>query len=1120
MSAGSQATAAKTTAAASRPRPVHTAAASPAFGGVPATGVAALGALHAAAGNGAVTQLLGGGAPLADDVRSEMEARFGESFADVRIHDDAAAHRSSDALDANAYTVGNRIAFSAGRYAPQAGEGKRLIAHELAHVVQQRRGGAAPALSSDAPHEHGADAAAQAYASGQGAVVVQGSTGVGVARDEKKKHDDKFYQDAINGNRYFFWKGAKDWPVDPALKKLWDALPFTRENQAEGKGAEHASNVMKRPEFIEFADTVYEFQKQNSGLKATGVVDPPTADKLRAREAARQAKLEAERRAAQDKEAAEKAAKERAKPKLIQGTISASASGVAKGKASVGSWSLPGTDDLLRAAADPQGALTSITKTAIGAVGDLGIDKVKAKIAEFVVKQMGLSSAGTRIAAAIGRGVADQLVEELVNQGKGAELLKHLKEFSIGDAPTFLKGYYIGLVEGLVSPVTDLFGLAVFGESMSNLMKDFLASALTNRNKVSKELQEVIDAIGGAAKGVGELWQKIRDDPGKALTTFLNAPEVLAHIAEEKAYELGKSGGSAIVAGLEEPWKPKPKEEKPAPDPVKSPAAYIEHMAKGAEEYVIDTPWAKVGNKVGYAIGWVAIQAILIAFTDGIGSAVAGVGKALGSIGGVLGKFSKALGNAAKVVAELVVELGKGIGLVEKGILKAVDFVIEKLPFLKTALEPLGNLFTKLRNFLRKLLGAAEEEGVAIFESAAGKAVGAVDETPKVVPKKLPPADPPSNVTPFQRDVKPPVSDKSKTLASNLERQDPANAGTVTKLEPKGNPPPSNPNVAAKPQVVEEELPVVRQKASGDYEGLPADSNAPRASAGKRGGGGTKPQAGSGSSSTSSTSSASSTRTGTSPARGNLPAPLRRSSLSNPRAPLADRLAFVRRNRKLLDPKMRAQFDALNGKNPSANQLKTWEARIDQQVKAPYNEQVAAATGAKPGNVSSAKRPQGGPRSGGTEFEETHAGVRGEPQNDVTSTIRTDTDEAQFDSLGRPGGKVDPTEVKAYDRPPTEYEPPRWLPTDSYEQIVANNRQAAKGLEKALAREEERLWKAHDFADQMERQARIARDLKWPPVKWPMHSQAVEDYFTSEVLPLVPRELRQKIRLVREFFFD
>lgn len=78
------------------------------------------------------------GRPLDGSVRRFMESRFGEHFGDVRIHDDREAHGASRALGARAFTVGDDIAFARGRYQPATEAGRRLIAHELTHVVQQR----------------------------------------------------------------------------------------------------------------------------------------------------------------------------------------------------------------------------------------------------------------------------------------------------------------------------------------------------------------------------------------------------------------------------------------------------------------------------------------------------------------------------------------------------------------------------------------------------------------------------------------------------------------------------------------------------------------------------------------------------------------------------------------------------------------------------------------------------------------------------------------------------------------------------------------------------------------------------------------------------------------------
>ncbi len=77
------------------------------------------------------------GQPLDAETRAFMEPRFGHDFSRVRVHTDARAAESARAVNALAYTVGRDVVFGAGQYAPGASAGRRLIAHELAHVVQQ-----------------------------------------------------------------------------------------------------------------------------------------------------------------------------------------------------------------------------------------------------------------------------------------------------------------------------------------------------------------------------------------------------------------------------------------------------------------------------------------------------------------------------------------------------------------------------------------------------------------------------------------------------------------------------------------------------------------------------------------------------------------------------------------------------------------------------------------------------------------------------------------------------------------------------------------------------------------------------------------------------------------------
>jgi hypothetical protein len=78
------------------------------------------------------------GRALESGVREFMEPRLGHDLSHVRIHTQSLASRSAEAVAARAYTIGRHVVFRHGEYAPSTHEGRRLLAHELAHVLQQR----------------------------------------------------------------------------------------------------------------------------------------------------------------------------------------------------------------------------------------------------------------------------------------------------------------------------------------------------------------------------------------------------------------------------------------------------------------------------------------------------------------------------------------------------------------------------------------------------------------------------------------------------------------------------------------------------------------------------------------------------------------------------------------------------------------------------------------------------------------------------------------------------------------------------------------------------------------------------------------------------------------------
>jgi hypothetical protein len=130
------------------------------------------------------------GRPLDAAARRFMEPRFGHDFSRVRVHADRRAAESASAVNAHAYTVGDNIVFGEGKFAPGTLKGRRLLAHELTHFIQQS--GAGPVSGGALRISHPSDAA-EREAEGTANTIVESGSGraqqvtrgsVAVARDE------------------------------------------------------------------------------------------------------------------------------------------------------------------------------------------------------------------------------------------------------------------------------------------------------------------------------------------------------------------------------------------------------------------------------------------------------------------------------------------------------------------------------------------------------------------------------------------------------------------------------------------------------------------------------------------------------------------------------------------------------------------------------------------------------------------------------------------------------------------------------------------------------------------------------------------------------------------------
>ncbi len=111
-----------------------------------------------------------------------MESRFGEDFGSVRVHRGSEAAAAARARRARAFTAGSHVVFGAGQYAPESASGRHLLAHELAHVVQQSRGGSSGGRAERQSLERQAERGAEQLSAGQGPVRVAGASGLAVQR--------------------------------------------------------------------------------------------------------------------------------------------------------------------------------------------------------------------------------------------------------------------------------------------------------------------------------------------------------------------------------------------------------------------------------------------------------------------------------------------------------------------------------------------------------------------------------------------------------------------------------------------------------------------------------------------------------------------------------------------------------------------------------------------------------------------------------------------------------------------------------------------------------------------------------------------------------------------------
>jgi len=149
----------------------------------------------------------GGGSPVEPGARSFLEDRMGADFSDVRVHTGAKADESARSINAQAYTVGTDVVFRSGAYEPDTPGGRHVLAHELAHVMQQKAGPvsgtpAAGGISISHPSDSFEQAAERSAAQALSPAPVQtmpagGGEAIVAQRAEEDKEEDETVQTLV-----------------------------------------------------------------------------------------------------------------------------------------------------------------------------------------------------------------------------------------------------------------------------------------------------------------------------------------------------------------------------------------------------------------------------------------------------------------------------------------------------------------------------------------------------------------------------------------------------------------------------------------------------------------------------------------------------------------------------------------------------------------------------------------------------------------------------------------------------------------------------------------------------------------------------------------------------------
>ncbi len=403
----------------------------------------------------------------------------------------------------------------------------------------------------------------------------------------------------------------------------------------------------------------------------------------------------------------------------------------------------------------------------LGFAGDLAVDWVSGQL-------VGQGFSRAVVSAAL-RGFVAEMGRQVTSPEQVARLRSALAELRRpANVVDLAAGWTLGATAGLISPVTDLLGLAALVERLPQIAEAVTRWGLKEAGQLGQQASALAEAFQAFDKGARE-----------QVHALLKDPAALARLAEQLGPRVVAAAGAAgrTVAAETVAYFTGPEKPQEAIDLGAAAQVGVVNLAMAGAELaknkIVVTKWSKLGYKVGHAVGATVSQLLLFLFSDGIGNAITKISGALGELVPVL---AKVFNNVAKV--------GEGIAAAEKAVAELIAKGISMVKPLENIAKPVFQLLEQLRRFLRGLLGVTEREGPALAAAAAARAERAVAEKLAPVTKSAGPVAPSGaagaiaargegastgQLVPLTKTGRPP-SAATRSLRQNLERTRPGRA--------------------------------------------------------------------------------------------------------------------------------------------------------------------------------------------------------------------------------------------------------------------------------------------------------------------------------------------------------